>query len=99
MNPAPRKQLPLQQLPLCCPCGETALYRRGLCVPCYNRRRRERARFAGQRDRVLARDRGLCRVCRAPAPPALEPALVADHPLPGVPRAPASAPRDRPLGA
>ena len=57
-----------QQLPLCCPCGSIALYRRGLCEPCYNRRRRDRARFAGQRDRVLARDRCLCRVCRASGP-------------------------------
>ncbi len=57
-----------QQLPLCCPCGEAALYRRGLCEGCYNRGRRSRARFGGGRERVLARDHHLCRVCRASAP-------------------------------
>ncbi|MCY4429712.1 MAG: HNH endonuclease signature motif containing protein [Rhodospirillales bacterium] len=59
---------PDSQIPLCCPCGSSSLYRRGLCEPCYNRRRRDRDRFAGQRDRVLARDRCLCRVCYAPDP-------------------------------
>ena len=43
-----------QQIPLCCPCGSTALYRRGLCEFCYNRGRRSRARFGGGRERVLA---------------------------------------------
>ena len=57
-----------QQLPLCCPCGSPDLYRRGLCEICYNRGRRSRARFGGGRERVLARDRYLCRVCRAYAP-------------------------------
>lgn len=56
------------QLPLCCPCGSPDLYRRGLCEACYNRGRRDRARFGGGRERVLARDRHLCRVCHAPAP-------------------------------
>ncbi len=56
------------QLSLCCPCGEPELYRRGLCEPCYNRQRRGRARFAGGRERVLARDHRTCRVCLAPAP-------------------------------
>ena len=56
------------QLPLCCPCGSPDLYRRGLCEPCYNRGRRSRARFGGGRERVLARDRHLCRVCHAPDP-------------------------------
>ena len=60
-----------QQLPLCCPCGSTALYRRGLCQFCYNRRRRSRARFGGGRERVLARDHYLCRICRASAPLAI----------------------------
>ena len=59
---------PLQQIPLCCPCGAPELYRRGLCEPCYNRGRRSRARFGGGRERVLARDHHLCRVCHAPAP-------------------------------
>ncbi len=53
------------QLPLCCPCGSPELYRRGLCYGCYNRRRRDRARFAGSREKVLARDRRLCRACHA----------------------------------
>ena len=56
----------LQQLSLCCPCGSPDLYRRGLCEACYNRQRRDRARFAGGRERVLARDH--CRVCQASAP-------------------------------
>ena len=57
-----------QQLPLCCPCGSPDLYRSGLCEICYNRGRRSRARFGGGRERVLARDHYLCRVCRASAP-------------------------------
>ena len=60
MAPAPDPQLPL-----CCPCGEPELFRRGLCHRCYHSRRRSRARFAGRREQILARD---CRVCRAPAP-------------------------------
>ena len=68
------------QLPLCCPCGSGELYRRGLCETCYNRGRRSRARFGGGRERVLARDHYLCRVCRASAP------LVVHH------RRPANAP-------
>ena len=39
------------------PRGSPSLYRRGLCEPCYNRRRRSWARFGGGRERVLARDR------------------------------------------
>ena len=57
-----------QQLPLCCPCGSPSLYRRGLCKGCYNRGRRSRSRFGGGRERVLARDRYLCRVCLAADP-------------------------------
>ena len=59
----------LQQLSLCCPCGSPDLYRRGLCERRYNRRRRDRdrARFAGRREQILARDRRLCCACRAPA--------------------------------
>ena len=56
------------QLSLCCPCGSGDLYRRGLCETCYNRQRRDRARFAGGRERVLARDHRTCRVCLATAP-------------------------------
>ena len=56
------------QIPLCCPCGSSELYRRELCETCYNRGRRSRARFGGGRERVLARDHYLCRVCRASAP-------------------------------
>ena len=57
-----------QQIPLCCPCGEPVLYRRGLCQTCYNRRRRDRSRFAGKRERILERDHRTCRVCYSPAP-------------------------------
>ena len=56
------------QLPLCCPCGSPDLYRRGLCEFCYHGWRRSRVRFAGRRERVLARDRHHCRVCYAPGP-------------------------------
>ena len=55
----------LQQLSICYPCGSPDLYRRGLCEPCYNRRRRDRARFAGRREQIRARDQWLCCVCRA----------------------------------
>ena len=48
---------PHRQLPLCCPCGEPELYRRGFCHRCYHRRRRDHARFAGRREKVLSRDR------------------------------------------
>ena len=65
-SPSPMNSL--SQLPLCCPCGDPELYRQGLCEACYNRQRRDRDRFAGGRERVLARDRHLCRVCYAPAP-------------------------------
>lgn len=57
-----------QQLPLCCPCGEASLYRRGLCRFCYHGWRRSRARFAGRREQVLTRDRHHCRVCLAADP-------------------------------
>ena len=59
---------PHAQLPLCCPCGEPELYRRGLCYGCYHSRRRARARLAGRREKILSRDRRSCRVCRAPSP-------------------------------
>ena len=59
---------PLQQIPLCCPCGSPDLYRRGFCKGCYNRQRRDRSRFAGKRERILERDHRTCRVCLAPAP-------------------------------
>ena len=58
----------IKQLPLCCPCGEPEIYRRGLCEACYNRGRRSRARFGGGREQILSRDHRLCRVCRAPDP-------------------------------
>ena len=64
----PHQQIPPKQLSLCCPCGEPTLFRRGLCLRCYHSRRRDRARFAGGRERVLARDHYLCRVCQASAP-------------------------------
>ena len=73
----PRQKI---QLPLCCPCGRGELYRRGLCEPCYNCRRRDRARYGGGREGVLARDHRTCRVCYSPAP------LVVHH------RRPANAP-------
>ena len=59
---------PDSQIPLCCPCGDPELYRRGRCKRCYNRGRCSRARFGGGREKVLRRDRRLCRVCRAPEP-------------------------------
>ena len=55
----------LQQLSLCRSCVSPELYCRGLCEPCYNRRWRDRARFAGRREQILARDQWLCCVCRA----------------------------------
>ena len=61
----PHSQIPPKQLSLCCPCGEAALYRRGLCHFCYHGWRRSRARFAGRREQVMAR---ACRVCYSPAP-------------------------------
>ncbi len=57
-----------QQLPLFCPCGDTQLYYCGLCKACYHRRHRDRARFAGRREKVLARDHHLCRVCGTRTP-------------------------------
>ena len=54
------------QIPLCCPCGCTTLYRSGLYEFCYNRGRR--SRFGGGRERVLERDHRTCRVCYSPAP-------------------------------
>ena len=50
------------------PLRQGELYRRGLCETCYNRGRRSRARFGGGREKVVARDHYLCRVCLAPAP-------------------------------
>ena len=51
-DPVPSAVTPnqIKQLPLCCPCGEPELYRRGLCEPCYNRGRRSRTRFGGGRE-------------------------------------------------
>ena len=68
------------QLPMCCTGGSPSLNRRGLCKGCYNRGRRSRARFGGGREKVLARDHYLCRVCLAADP------LVVHH------RRPANAP-------
>jgi hypothetical protein len=54
------------QLSFFCPCGRrlVELPRRGICRLCYYGRYHSRRFFAGQRERVLARDRR-CVVCGA----------------------------------
>ena len=54
---------PHPQLLLCCPCGSSEIYHRGLCEICYNRGRRARARFGEGRQKVLARDIPCCWGC------------------------------------
>ena len=53
------------QIPLCCPCGSLQLFCRGFCRACYGRGHRSRSRFAGLREKILARDHHRCRVCGA----------------------------------
>jgi hypothetical protein len=60
-----------------CPCGRHLPAIAGLCTPCYERRRRSRRRFGGQREIVLARDGHCCRVCAAPC------RIVVHHRRPG----------------
>jgi len=50
--------------PRACPCGRPAAIT-GLCRPCYRAGAHSRARFAGHRQAVLARDGGRCRCCGA----------------------------------
>jgi hypothetical protein len=52
-----------RQARLFCPCGDTRLLASGLCSRCYSRQAHSRLRFAGYRDRVLARDGRRCRGC------------------------------------
>ena len=48
-----------------CPCGRVKMVAHGLCAVCYTLQRQDRERYAGLRERVLARDGRRCRVCAA----------------------------------
>ena len=56
----------LLQRIICCPCGSTELHARGLCLRCYDQRRRSLQRFGGLREIVLARDGYRCTACGTP---------------------------------
>lgn len=56
--------MPAAPTPPACPCGQPATLA-GLCRPCYRSKARSRARFAGHREEILARDAGACRSCGA----------------------------------
>ena len=98
---------PKKAAPLCCPCGSHgALPPRTLQGVLQPRQRRDRGPASpASRERILARDHHTCRVCYSPAPLVVHhrrPSNVstsADHPLPGVPRAPPQIGGDRPLGS
>ena len=66
----------LFQLGLFCRCGADPAVA-GLCRPCYFSEWRSRARFGGNRDRALARDRASCRVCGTAA------GVIVHHRAPG----------------
>jgi len=50
----------LAQRIICCPCGSIDLHARGLCLRCYDQRRRSLQRFGGLREQVLLRDMYRC---------------------------------------
>jgi hypothetical protein len=72
------------QQALWCVCGAAKLAARGLCARCYARRQRDRARFAGLRETVLARDHRSCQVCHQPECGTRT--LVVHHRRPGISR-------------
>ena len=61
----PKTPLRVWQPRLFCPCGQGTPAIAGLCRACYWERAHSRARFAGNRELVLARDRWACRICGA----------------------------------
>jgi hypothetical protein len=50
------------QRALCCPCGRQKVLALGLCPTCYTLRRQDEAHYAGNREKVLARDGYRCRI-------------------------------------
>jgi hypothetical protein len=54
---------PLFQRALFCACGRDLPAGAGLCRACYQQRWRSERYFGGNRERILARDRGQCTVC------------------------------------
>ena len=50
----------------CLACGRQGKLKKGLSSPCYAREIRDQRYFGGLRLRVIARDRGACRVCGRP---------------------------------
>lgn len=52
-----------QRFLLCLVCGSDELCARGLCRSCYDAAHHDDSYFSGCKERVLARDSRLCRVC------------------------------------
>jgi hypothetical protein len=58
---------PLVQRALFCRCGRDLPAVAGLCRACYRCRWRSERYFGGNRERILARDRGRCTICASEA--------------------------------
>ena len=58
-----RRNTPVKQRGMFCPCGRIEILAVGLCSSCYSMKRQDEENYGGLREAVLDRDQRRCRAC------------------------------------
>jgi hypothetical protein len=58
-----RRNTPVKQRGMFCPCGRPKILALGLCSSCYSMKRQDEENYGGLREVVLDRDQRRCRAC------------------------------------
>src|SRR5277367_520698 len=58
-----RRNTPVKQRGMFCPCGRSEILALGLCSSCYSMKRQDEENYGGLREAVLDRDQRRCRAC------------------------------------
>jgi hypothetical protein len=77
-----RRNTPVKQRGMFCPCGRSEILALGLCSSCYSMKRQDEENYGGLREAVLDRDQRRCRAC----PNIERHKLCVHHRVPGVSR-------------
>ena len=75
-----RRNTPVKQRGMFCPCGRSEILALGLCSSCYSMKRQDEENYGGLREAVLDRDQRRCRAC----PNIERRKLCVHHRVPGV---------------
>ena len=77
-----RRNTPVKQRGMLCPCGRSEILALGLCSSCYSMKRQDEENYGGLREVVLDRDQRRCRAC----PNIERRKLCVHHRVPGISR-------------